>query len=78
MRVKAIRQPNGRAYLVRDQEAAHGLLKTNAGSIVAVSEANRGAVVAGAKLAISSEPAGGLPSGQPTGPILAIGSLISL
>ena len=55
-----------------------GLLKTNAGSTVSVSEANRSAMVAGTKLAISSEPAGGSPSGQPTGPILAIGAFISL
>ncbi len=55
-----------------------GLLKTNAGSTVSVSEANRSAIVAGTKLAISGEPAGGSPSGQPTGPILAIGAFISL
>ena len=55
-----------------------GLLKTNAGSTVAVNEVNRSAMVAGTKLAISSEPPGGSPSGQPTGPILAIGAFISL
>lgn len=55
-----------------------GLLKTNAGSTVSVSEANRSAMVAGTNLAISSEPPGGSPTGKPTGPILAIGAFISL
>jgi anti-sigma-K factor RskA len=67
-------------WLIGDDGAPHslGLLKTNAGSTVSVSEANRSAMVAGTKLAISSEPAGGSPSGQPTGPIMATGAFTSL
>lgn len=55
-----------------------GLLAETSGSIITVKAANRAAIAAGNKLAISSEPEGGSPSGTPTGPIMAIGSLISV
>ncbi len=55
-----------------------GLLAANGKSVVAVTPARKAALMPGIKLAISSEPQGGSPSGKPTGPILAIGTLISL
>jgi anti-sigma-K factor RskA len=42
---------------------------------VSLSDALRSQVQAGANLAISSEPKGGSPTGQPTGPVVAIGEL---
>jgi len=42
---------------------------------VALNDALRGQVQAGAKLAISDEPKGGSPTGQPTGPVVALGEL---
>jgi anti-sigma-K factor RskA len=42
---------------------------------VALSDALRGQVQAGANLAISDEPKGGSPTGQPTGPVVALGEL---
>lgn len=42
---------------------------------VALSDALRGQVQAGSNLAISDEPKGGSPTGQPTGPVLALGEL---
>ncbi len=42
---------------------------------VALSDVLRDQVRAGANLAISSEPKGGSPTGQPTGPVVAVGEL---
>lgn len=42
---------------------------------VSLSDALRRQIQAGASLAISDEPKGGSPTGQPTGPVLAVGEL---
>lgn len=42
---------------------------------VSLSDALRQQIQAGASLAISDEPKGGSPTGQPTGPVLAVGEL---
>jgi anti-sigma-K factor RskA len=42
---------------------------------LAVADAVRGKIAAGAVFAISLEPAGGSPTGQPTGPVVATGDL---
>lgn len=42
---------------------------------VSLSDALRQQIQAGANLAISDEPKGGSPTGQPTGPVLAVGEL---
>lgn len=42
---------------------------------VSLSDALRRQIQAGANLAISDEPKGGSPTGQPTGPVLAVGEL---
>jgi anti-sigma-K factor RskA len=55
-----------------------GLLTAGERSVVAVKPTDRKAMVPGTKLAVSSEPLGGSPSGKPTGPILAIGTFISV
>jgi anti-sigma-K factor RskA len=54
-----------------------GLLATAQRTVIAISPANRSKMRPGLKLAISSEPRGGSPTGLPTGPILASGALVS-
>lgn len=55
-----------------------GLLGAGDASTVPVAAVYRSAVKQGARLAISSEPPGGSRTGQPTGPIVATGTFISL
>lgn len=51
-----------------------GIIPAEAGRLP-VSEANRALLSAGALLAVSLEPTGGSPTGQPTGPVVAAGPL---
>lgn len=52
-----------------------GVLPPGQTITVSLDAALRGQVQAGASLAISSEPKGGSPTGQPTGPVVAVGEL---
>jgi anti-sigma-K factor RskA len=54
-----------------------GLLNAGGRSVVRIASPVRGLLRPGLKLAISSEPTGGSPTGLPTGPIVASGALIS-
>jgi len=54
-----------------------GVIPAEAGRLP-VSEANRAKLAAGAVLAVSLEPTGGSPTGQPTGPVVAAGPLSSI
>lgn len=54
-----------------------GLLKAAQRTVIPIAAADRTKLVPGLKLAISSEPLGGSPTGLPTGPIVASGTLIS-
>ncbi len=54
-----------------------GLLNAGQRTVIAVDPAERARLAAGAKLAVTSEPRGGSPTGLPTGPILASGELFS-
>lgn len=54
-----------------------GLLHATDGTVIRVAPADRAKLTPGLKLAVSSEPLGGSPSGLPTGPIVASGALIS-
>jgi len=55
-----------------------GLLSASSRTTVRLTPAHRALIDATAKLALSSEPAGGSPTGRPTGPILASGQFISI
>lgn len=55
-----------------------GVIPAGASSRLPVSEANRARLAAGAVLAVSLEPTGGSPTGQPTGPVVAAGPLSSI
>jgi anti-sigma-K factor RskA len=52
-----------------------GVIPVGASVHVPVSEATRQKLAQGAVLAVSLEPAGGSPTGQPTGPVVAAGDL---
>jgi len=52
-----------------------GIIPPGATTHVAVSAEERKKLAQGAVLAISLEPAGGSPTGQPTGPVVAAGDL---
>ena len=54
-----------------------GLLARGARSAVPVGGTQRPTVAVGATLAVSIEPAGGSPTGQPTGPVVASGGLVA-
>lgn len=54
-----------------------GLLDARQRNVIPIGPADRAKLVPGLKLAISSEPSGGSPTGLPTGPIVASGALIS-
>jgi anti-sigma-K factor RskA len=54
-----------------------GVIPAEAGRL-AVSEANRAKLAAGSVLAVSLEPTGGSPTGQPTGPVVAAGPLSAI
>lgn len=55
--------------------ASLGLVSNDSSHSVDVPEALRAALVAGSTLAVTLEPAGGAPQGEPTGPIVASGTL---
>ncbi|HWK68837.1 MAG TPA: anti-sigma factor [Rhizobiaceae bacterium] len=55
-----------------------GVIPTGATAHLAVREAARARLAAGAILAVSLEPPGGSPTGQPTGPVVAAGDLKSI
>ena len=52
-----------------------GMLHTRGGTALTLSRDNRARIAAGALLAVTAEPIGGSPTGQPTGPIVAKGAL---
>ncbi len=54
-----------------------GLLHATDRTVIHVAPADRAKLAPGLKLAVSSEPLGGSPTGLPTGPIVASGALIS-
>jgi anti-sigma-K factor RskA len=55
-----------------------GLIPPGANAQVTVAGAERDRIGSGAHFAISLEPAGGSPTGQPTGPVLAVGDLYGI
>lgn len=57
--------------------SALGLLTRGERSVVALAPRARGAMAAGVTLAVSIEPAGGSPTGLPTGPVVASGGLVA-
>ena len=67
-------------WVIQDAKApvSVGLLPAGDTAHVAISPDIEKEFIAGASLAISLEPAGGSPSGQPTGPIIAKGELKSI
>lgn len=54
-----------------------GLLASAQRTVITIDPADRPKMQPGLKLAISSEPVGGSPTGLPTGPILASGALVA-
>lgn len=54
-----------------------GLLDATQRTVISIGPADRAKLTPGLKLAISNEPLGGSPTGLPTGPIVASGTLIS-
>lgn len=78
--VPAAADPDGRVaelWLIAPQSAPRslGLVSTTRSHTVDVPQALRRALAAGSVLAITLEPAGGAPKGEPTGPIVAKGDL---
>ncbi|MGE0282052.1 MAG: anti-sigma factor [Rhizobiaceae bacterium] len=63
-------------WVIEGQNApvSMGVIPASAGRL-AVNDANRARLAAGSVLAISLEPTGGSPTGQPTGPVVAAGPL---
>ena len=55
-----------------------GVIPVGATAHLAVSPGNKAKLDAGAVLAVSLEPTGGSPTGQPTGPVVAAGDLKSI
>lgn len=55
-----------------------GVIPVGASIHITVDDASRAKLAAGAILAISLEPTGGSPTGQPTGPVVAAGDLKSI
>jgi anti-sigma-K factor RskA len=55
-----------------------GVIPVGAAAHLAIDEAAKAKLAAGAVLAISLEPTGGSPTGQPTGPVVAAGDLKSI
>jgi anti-sigma-K factor RskA len=66
-------------WVIEGQNApvSMGVIPAEAGRL-AVSEANRAKLAAGSVLAVSLEPTGGSPTGQPTGPVVAAGPLSAI
>ena len=58
--------------------ASMGVIPVGASVHIAVKPAERSLLAGGATLAISLEPAGGSPTGQPTGPVVSAGNLFQL
>ena len=72
--------PQGRAFelwVIEGQQApvSLGVIPAGASVQVPVDEALRAKIVSGALFAISDEPEGGSPTGQPTGAVMAAGDL---
>ncbi|RUV37751.1 anti-sigma factor, partial [Mesorhizobium sp. M7A.F.Ca.MR.148.00.0.0] len=55
-----------------------GVIPTGATAHIVVSPAAQQKLAQGAVLAVSLEPSGGSPTGQPTGPVVAAGDLKSI
>ena len=55
-----------------------GVIPVGSAAHIAVNEAARAKLASGAVLAVSLEPTGGSPTGQPTGPVVAAGDLKSI
>lgn len=55
-----------------------GLLHARGGTALTLSRENRARIAAGAVLAVTVEPIGGSPTGLPTGPVVAKGSLTAV
>lgn len=64
-------------WMIEGQNApvSMGVIPSGETVQLAVAPATRGKLASGAILAVSSEPAGGSPTGQPTGPVVAAGDL---
>lgn len=67
-------------WMIEGQNApvSMGVIPVGSSIHITVDEAARAKLAAGAVLAISLEPAGGSPTGQPTGPVVAAGDLKSI
>lgn len=61
-----------------DPPVSMGVIPVGSAAHIAVSEAARARLAQGAVLAVSLEPSGGSPTGQPTGPVVAAGDLKSI
>lgn len=61
-----------------DAPVSLGVIPVGAATHVTVTEATRDLMTSEAHMAISLEPLGGSPTGQPTGPVLAVGDLIDI
>jgi anti-sigma-K factor RskA len=59
----------------QNKPVSMGVIPAGASIHIAVDEATRAKLATGAVLAISLEPTGGSPTGQPTGPVVAAGDL---
>lgn len=55
-----------------------GLLRADGGVVISIPQALRPLATGDAVLAVSLEPSGGSPTGQPTGPVIASGKLTNL
>ena len=64
-------------WMIEGQNApvSMGVIPAGASARLDVNDANRAKLAAGAVLAVSLEPTGGSPTGQPTGPVVAAGDL---
>lgn len=62
----------------KDAPRSLGLIDLKGAQAHVIPKALRGAVTKGATLAISLEPAGGSPTGAPTGPVVAAGTLSAI
>lgn len=67
-------------WMIEGQNApvSMGVIPVGTTAHLTVSEASKAKLAAGAVLAISLEPTGGSPTGQPTGPVVAAGPLASI
>lgn len=67
-------------WVARGAEApvSLGVIPAGVSTRVAVADATRNLMTSAAHMAISLEPTGGSPTGQPTGPVLAVGDLLDI